>query len=152
MIALALLLQAAPTRPTPAPAPASATPERFSILADPCARIVRDAREVVVCGTDPATAQRLPYPDEVVPDHAIPSNPQRSGLGALAAAASPCATLMSGCQVGVGPPIGPMANAVINGIRNATANRREAKARAADGDRRQAIDLKATGPAGRLEP
>ena len=150
MLALALLLQAAPVAPA-VPATA-APPERFSILTDPCARIVRDGKDVVVCGADTATTQRLPYPQEVVPDHGVPSNPQRSGIGALAAETSPCATLMRGCLVGVGPPLVPMIAAAVTGIRNASANRREARARAADGANRVAIDLNAEGSAGRLEP
>ena len=151
MFLLALLLQTAPAT-VPATRVSAAPPERFSILADPCARIVRDGKDVVVCGKDPATSRRLPYPDEIVPDHGVPSNPERNGQGALAAEYTPCAARIGGCPSGVFPPIIPAAVALVHGIRNAAANRREAKARAADGGNRQAIDLAAAGPAGRLNP
>lgn len=151
MILLALLLQAAPAAP-PVTRASAAPPERFSILADPCAQIERDGRDVVVCGTDPAATRRLPYPDEIVPDHGVPSNPERSGVGALAAEATPCAATQWGCPSGFFPPIVPAAVALVHGIRNAAANHREAKARAADGNSRQSIDLAAAGPSGRLDP
>lgn len=151
MIVIALLLQAVPAA-APVTRATAAPPERFSILTDPCAQIERDGRDVVVCGTDPATARRLPYPDEVVPDHGVPSNPDRTGVGALAAEVTPCAATQWGCPSGVFPPIVPAAVALVHGIRNAAAGRREARARAADGASRQAIDLAAAGPAGRLDP
>lgn len=147
MILLALLLQAATvapiTRATAAP------PERFSILLPDCP--TAQGRDVVVCGSDTATTQRLPYPQEVVPDHGVPSNPLMNGVGALAAETTPCAATMKGCLVGFGPPIMPMIAAGIQGVRNALQDRREAKARARDGDRRQPIDL-SDAPAGRVEP
>ncbi|WP_425230565.1 hypothetical protein [Sphingomonas sp.] len=152
---LALLLQATPaatTPVTPVTSVSAAPPSRFSILADRCAPVQQDGHDVVVCGESTATTQRLPYRDEIVPDGPVPSNPLVNGRGALAAEGTPCAALMSGCQVGVGPPLVPMIAAAVNGIRNASANRREARARAADGDRRRPIDLNATGPAGHLEP
>lgn len=145
MIALALLLQAA------TPPAASAPPERFSILAEPCAPVVRDGQEVVVCG-NAAASQRLPLPAEAVSTTGVPSNKYLTGAGALAAEASPCATLQGGCQVGFGPPLGLMAAAAIKGVGNALKDRREAKARKRDGDKRVAIDLAATAPAGRIEP
>lgn len=150
MIVVALLLQAAPAAPVTRAS--AAPPERFSILTDPCARIVREGRDVVVCGRDDTTTQRLPYPEEVIPDHAVPSNPERNGTGALAAEYTPCAARIGGCPSGVFPPIIPAAVALVHGIQNASANRREAKARAADGNSRRAVDLAASGPAGRLEP
>lgn len=143
---LFLLLQAA------APAGVAPPPQRFSILAQTCAPVTREGREVVVCGNDPATSQRLPLPNEAVPDHGIPSNPYVTGTGALAAQVTPCAATQWGCTVGFGPPIEPIVGAIVKGIRNAGKERRWAKARAADGTRRQAIALDAPAPAGRLEP
>lgn len=152
MIALALLLQAAaPAAPAPVTRVQGTAPERFSVLAGPCAPQRREGEDVVVCGESTATAQRLPYPDEYVPNHGVPSNPNEDGVGALAAAdGEPCA--MRGCQVGVGPPLLPMIAAAVTGIRNAKAHAREQRARRADGDRRVAIDLAAQAPAGTLEP
>lgn len=151
MILFALLLQAAPAAPA-GTAASAAPPERFSILISDCEKAaVASGRDVVVCGSDAAATQRLPYPAEVVPDHPVASNPYLRPTGALAAEATPCAALQGGCQVGFGPPIGPMIAAGVKGVSNALANRREAKARARDGVRRQAIDLTAS-PAGRLEP
>jgi hypothetical protein len=144
MIAAALFLQAVSTAPPPS----------FSILADPCATVMRDGRDVVVCGRDTGTAQRLPYPQEIVPNGPVPSNPKLDGLGALAATRAPCAALQSGCQVGFGP-FGMILTGIVEGVRatkDAAKDRRWAKARARDGARRRAIDLAAAGPAGRLEP
>ncbi|MDB5695113.1 MAG: hypothetical protein JWN21_656 [Sphingomonas bacterium] len=152
MILLALLLQAAPPiTAAPVTRMGAAPPERFSILAQPCAPIERDGKEVVVCGKDLSTSQRLPLPDEVVPDRPVPSNPYKTGTGALVAERSPCATLQGGCQVGFGPPIGQMLGAAITGVGNALKDRREARAKKHDGDKRVAIDLAAAAPAGRLE-
>ena len=148
MIVLALLLQAAPVTRV-----AGVPPARMSILIGDCQKAAAAAgRDVVVCANDPAATQRLPYPDEVVPDHPVPSNPNLTPAGALAAEASPCASVQGGCQVGFGPPIMPIVAAGVKGVKNALANGREARARRHDGDRRQAIDLAAAPPAGRVEP
>ena len=141
MIAAALLLQAVSAAPPPS----------FSILTDPCATVTREGKEVVVCGRDSAASQRLPYPDEVIPNGPVASNPHLTGTAALAATGAPCAALQSGCQVGFGPPIVPMIAAGVKAIGDAAKDRRWAKARARDGARRQAIDLEATSPPGRLE-
>lgn len=130
----------------------AAVPERFSILAQPCAPVTRDGKEVVVCGNDPAASQRLPLPQEAVPDHPIPSNPFITGGGALAAANKPCAVRLEGCQVGFGPPIGAMIGAAATGVGNALKDRREARARKRDGTRRVPIALDGDGPKGRVEP
>lgn len=75
--------------------------QRWSILADPCAPSDPDG-EILVCGKDAETSQRLPLPGERgPPDRPIPSNPYLTGAGALAATASPCATLSQGCTTGV---------------------------------------------------
>ena len=63
--------------------------------------------DVIVCAR-PLPSQKLPYPDEVVPDGPAPSNRELTGRGALEADGAPCATRMGGCQVGFGPPIVPM--------------------------------------------
>lgn len=148
MIALALLLQTVPvapvTRATAAP------PASFSILYQDCP--ARTGSEVVVCADSTTTSPRLPLPDDAppTPNYVKPdSGDYRDNDGNYA---TPCAARMSGCQVGFGPPIMPMIAAAVTGLRNAAANRREARARAADGDRRVAIDLDAEGSPGRLEP
>jgi hypothetical protein len=75
--------------------------QRWSILLDSCAP-ARDENEVVVCGTATADSARLPLPGERgPPDRPMPSNPDVSGMGALAASAPPCATLSQGCSTGV---------------------------------------------------
>ena len=147
MIALALLLQAAPATSASSAPPA----ERFSILAEPCAPVERDGREVVVCGNDLSTSQRLPLPGEIVPYRPVASNPYKTGTGALAAEATPCAATQGGCQVGFGPPIGLLVGKAVEGVGNALKGRREARAKKRDGDKRVPIDLAAMGPAGRIE-
>lgn len=90
MIALALLLAQAATAAPP--------PDQFSILNDPCPASTET--EVVVCGGLPAP--RLPLPAERgPPDRPMPSNPELTGTGALAAGGKPCSTLQKGCTVGV---------------------------------------------------
>jgi hypothetical protein len=89
------------------PAPA---PERFSILLeDACgadAQARAEARgDVLVCGANGVTSQRLPLPDERVPTGPVASNPHLSARTALAAEAAPCAARQEGCQVGFGQPI-----------------------------------------------
>ena len=151
MMLFALLLQAAPVA-APVTQARAAPPDRFSILLSDCQKAAAaSGRDVVVCGNDPAGTQRLPYPDQVVPDHPVASNPYRTGSGALAAEGTPCAATQGGCQVGFGPPIMPMVAAGVRGIKNALASNREAKARARDGNRRQPIDL-GDAPQGKLEP
>lgn len=101
---LALMLAAAQQgAPAPAPAAPAAAPQRFSILADPCARERSlPGTDVVVCGRNAADSPRLPLPAERgPPDRPIPSNPNMSGVGALAASNTPCAAVPRGCQVGV---------------------------------------------------
>ena len=151
MIALALLLQVAPAAPPVTSASSAPPAESFSILAQPCAPIERDGREVVVCGSDLSTSQRLPLPGEIVPNRPVPSNPYKTGTGALAAEATPCAATQWGCQVGFGPPLGLLVGAAAQGIGNVLKDRREARAKKQDGDKRVPIDLAATGPAGRIE-
>ena len=100
MTPLLFLLGLAAGQAGPAAAP---PPQSFSILVDPCAR-ARSApgTDVVVCGRAAADSPRLPLPAERgPPDRPIPSNPDRSGMGALAASDTPCAAVPRGCQVGV---------------------------------------------------
>jgi hypothetical protein len=97
------------------PAPA---PERFSILLeDSCgaeAQARADARgDVVVCGNNGVTSQRLPLPDERIPNGPVASNPHLSARAALAAEAAPCAARQGGCQVGFGQPI---VSAIVGGL------------------------------------
>lgn len=81
-------------------------PERFSILLPECR--ADEPATILVCGQREGAA-RLPLPDDAgPPDRGVPSNRDRTGIGALAASAPPCATLQGGCQVGVnvlGPPV-----------------------------------------------
>ena len=102
MLAIALLALASVQDATVA-APETRTDgsQRWSILADPCAPRDPDG-EIVVCGKEAQTSQRLPLPGERgPPDRPMPSNPDLSGAGALAALSSPCATLSQGCTTGV---------------------------------------------------
>ena len=141
---LALLLQAAPTvaRATAAP------PQRFSILARPCAPVKRDGQEVVVCGDDPQVSQRLPLPGqaEPTPGYVKPdSGDYRDNKGGSGACPS-------GCEVGFGPPIAPLVNAAANAIGNARKDARWAAARKRDGAHRVPIALEGAEPMGRVEP
>ncbi|MGH6617257.1 hypothetical protein [Sphingomonas sp.] len=120
MILLALLLQAAPGPEKP---PAGDAPQRWSILVpvanEPC-RPAATGDDILVCA-DPLPNQRLPLPNEAVPDGPRPSNPNRTGVGALAASAAPCATQMGGCTVGFGPPIIPMVQGLVGLAKGALA-------------------------------
>jgi hypothetical protein len=130
---LMLALQAAPA-PAAAPpaAPATNAPERFSILVpvgdEPCVRRV-DGKEIVVCG-NPLPSQELPYPDEVVPDGPVPSNPYKTGTGALAAQGTPCPISRS-CVVGFGPPLLPIIKGVANLAKQAFAKKPDKTGRVA---------------------
>lgn len=130
------------------PAPA-VVPQRFSILAQPCAPLTRDGKEVVVCGTNPAVSQRLPLPDqaEPTPGYVKPdSQDYRNNKGGNGAC------VIRGCQVGFGPPIMPMIAAAATAIDNARKGSRWAAARKRDGTRRVPITLDGDGPKGRIEP
>lgn len=86
------------------PATASDGTQRWSILVDPCASVVGNpvSDEIVVCGSAAADSPRMPLRDERgPPDRPMPSNPYRTGSGALAATGSPCATLSQGCTTGI---------------------------------------------------
>lgn len=150
MIVLALLLQAASAPPVTRAS--AAPPERFSILLSDCAKAAAaSGRDVVVCGNDGTSGQRLPLPDDAppTPGYVKPDSgdyrDNRGGGGS-------CAAVQGGCQVGFGPPIMPMVAAGVRSVKNALANGREVKARQRDGNRRQPIDLSGDAPAGRLEP
>ncbi len=137
MILAAILLAQAvapvpPARPTP--------PQRLSILVDPCASASDDdGKDVVVCGRPDAIGPRLPMRDDRGPPaHPVPSNPDLTGTGALAAEATPCAVSMRGCTVGFGQPL--VAEA-LNGIGKGLKDLKDARARHRNGDRRVAIDL-----------
>lgn len=97
---LAFVLQA-----TAAP-PEGAT--SWSVLAEPCSSARSGAEDIVVCGRV-APTPRLPLPaDREPPDRPMPSNPDVTGIGALRAAAAPCATRSEGCTVGlnlIGPAV-----------------------------------------------
>ena len=143
---LILALQAA-TAPAPPPSAPDAKPERFSILVpvgnEPC--IKRKPDDVVICG-DAMPSQKLPYPDEVVPNGPVASNPYLRGTGALDAEATPCAVASQGCLVGFGPPIVPM-------IKGAVDLAKKAFAKKPDKTGRVEIPLDGSdAPAGRVEP
>jgi hypothetical protein len=146
---LSLALQAAVAPAAAAPqTPTADTPERFSILVpidnEPCVRRV-DGKDIVVCG-NPLPSQTLPYPEEIPPDGPVPSNPYRSGAGALAAQSTPCPISFS-CVVGFGPPLVPM-------IKGAADLAKKAFAKKPDKTGRVAIPLDDTPPstAGKLLP
>lgn len=144
---LFLALQTAAATPEVAP-PATNTTERWSILVpvanEPCVRRA-DGKDIVVCG-DPLPSQSLPYPEEIPPDGAAPSNPDRSGAGALAASGTPCPISRS-CIVGFGPPLGPV-------IKGAVDLAKKAFAKKPDKTGRVAIPLDDTPPSteGKLLP
>lgn len=128
---LALLLQAAATNATPPPAPvAPSVPQRFSILADPCARTSDDGRDIVVCGSTAASSPRLSLPDERgPPDRPVASNPDLSAVRALALENTPCAVALKGCQVGIGPPIMPIARAAVGAVKTMLAKKPDKRGR-----------------------
>lgn len=110
MILLLLAAQATPIESTPVPATEPA-PTRFSILepvaTEPCVRRGKDGKtsnnpdDIVVCGK-PLLSQKLPLPNEVVPDGPVPVNPYLTGTGALAAETNtPCAARQKGCTTGI---------------------------------------------------
>ncbi len=144
MLLLALALQAATS--------ASATPPaKFSILYNPCATPAAST-DVVVCAKDGTASDRLPLPDDAppTPNYVKPdSGDYRDNKGGAAA----CATQIGGCPILTDAPLVYKAiGAAVSAVGNARKDRRWAKARAQDGDRRQAIDLSAAAPAGKLEP
>jgi hypothetical protein len=144
LIQVAAPAAARPVRPLP--------PQHLSILVDPCASASDDAgRDVVVCGRPDAISPRLPLRDDRgPPDHPVPSNPDGTGIGALAATAEPCA--LHGCFTGFGPPL--VAEAV-NGLTKGLKDLKDARARHRDGARRVAIDLDGPPPpipAGAIRP
>ncbi|MET3725163.1 hypothetical protein [Sphingomonas trueperi] len=110
MLLAALLLGLSPQTQAAAPATAAtvAAPQqatdgtqRWSVLAAPCASAQTGGDQIVVCGKD-GQAPRLPLPGERgPPDRPMPSNPERTGIGALNAIETPCAARVGGCQVGV---------------------------------------------------
>lgn len=125
MFLLLLAAQAAAASPAPP------VPERFSILMpvgdEPCrpAPGAPPARpgDVTVCA-DALPAQAVPLPNDYVYDSARPSNPDLTGKAALAAQATPCATLQGGCQVGFGAPVvQALMGAAVNAIKDATRKR-----------------------------
>ncbi len=106
MILLLIAAQAAPIASAPAPV-AEPVPARFSILEpvanEPCVRRGKDKTDpddIIVCGK-PIPSQKLPYPNEVVPDGPVPSNPYLRGTAALEAESTPCAARQKGCNVGI---------------------------------------------------
>ncbi len=121
---LALLLQAAAASVAPP------VPQRFSILADPCARTSEDGRDIVVCGSTAASTPRLPLPDERgPPDHPVASNPDLSAVRALALENTPCAATQKGCQVGIGPPVMPIARAAVGAVKSLLAKKPDKRGR-----------------------
>lgn len=124
MIFILLALLQAAAAPQAHPPVAPPVPQRFSILADPCARTSDDGRDIVVCGSTAAGSPRLPLPDERgPPDRPVASNPNLSAVRALDLEATPCAATQWGCQVGFGPPIMPIAKAAVGAVKNMLAKK-----------------------------
>ena len=122
-VILSALMQVAAPSPT-------ATPERFSILVDPCAAASKDGNDVIVCGGPAANSPRLPLPDERgPPDRGVASNPELSAVRALQLEGTPCAASQWGCQVGFGPPIVPIAKAAVGLIKSALAKKPDKRGR-----------------------
>jgi hypothetical protein len=151
---LALLLVQTAAAPITAPvtkATSAAPAQRFSILAEPCARAAGETvgNDVVVCGRD-VDVQRLPLPEERgPPDRATPSNPYLRADAALAAGAPPCAADMRGCTVGVGGPVIVAAvTGLVTAVSDGIADAKVRKARRTSGTR-VAIPLDEPTAAGR---
>lgn len=103
-----LLLAAQAATPAASPVAPPAAPTSFSILEpiadEPCARRgikTADPEDIVVCGGKPLPSQKLPYPNEIVPDSPQPSNPYLRGTGSLALEATPCPARSGGCGTGI---------------------------------------------------
>lgn len=143
MFVFALALQAAT-------AAGAAPPEKFSILYDPCKTPA--SKDVVVCGRNGTTSDRLPLPDDAPPTPGYVKPDSRDYRDNQMNQGTPCAARQEGCQVGFGPPIVPMIAAAVKAVGNARKDQRWARARARDGDRRQPIDLSDAKPVGRIEP
>ena len=145
MIPLLLIaLQAGPAVPLPPPGPGA---QRFSILArDPCPPSAGTEQDIIVCGRRQAD-DRAPRLGDEVPTGPTPSNPDMTGIGALRAAATPCAALQGGCQVAfnVLGPVLLLANEARIGISKLVDKSR-------DKSKRVPIALDGPGPAGHLEP
>lgn len=168
MLILALLLQAAAAPPSP---PATSHSILAPVAGQPCTR--RQAGDEVVVCADPLPAQALPLPGEAVPTRPVAVNRDRTGMGALNAEDSPCATLVGGCQAGL--DVFGMGTALVRGVQKLIAPgsccEREGEAtnpimligdmvnglgrsagRKADRTRRVAIDLDEPVLAGRVRP
>ena len=121
---LLLLLQTAPATPAP-------TTESWSILAptdEICEKRTTDQGDIVVCDR-PGSGQRLPL-FEAEPG-ATPRgvNPNKTGIGALAAGATPCAATQRGCVVGFGPPIVPIIKGAVSALKSALAAKPDKRGR-----------------------
>lgn len=101
MIASLLLLAVVQQATVETPAVRSDGTQSWSVLAEPCSAVRREGEEIVVCGRA-GSAYRLPLPGErPPPNRPLPSNPDATGAGAMAATAAPCGTLSQGCTTGV---------------------------------------------------
>jgi len=130
MLALLMLGLQAATPAASDTASTPTTPTHFSILAPVCRRAPGDP-DIVVCNT-PDDGARLPLPDDRgPPDHPVPINPNRTGIGALAATATPCAATQWGCEVGFGPPVMPIVNGAIGLVKSALAKKPDKTGRVA---------------------
>jgi hypothetical protein len=126
ILALLMMAQEAAAQPLPqAPAPkAQAGPDRFSVLVDaapPCPESRDEKGDIIVCAVN-SQQQRLPLPDEALPEGPTPSNPYQTGTGALNAAATPC-PISHDCVVGFGPPIVPMVKGAVDLAKKAFAKK-----------------------------
>ena len=129
MILLALALQAAAGGAPPPARSAPTVPQRFSILRPDC-RTPTDRDDIVICTRDPM-GQRLPLPDERAPPDGRGANPDLSAARALALQATPCAATQRGCTVGFGPPIVPIAKALVGAAKSAFARKPDKRGRIA---------------------
>ena len=132
------------------PATLPTTPQRFSILVDPCASAHDDkGKDVVVCGRPDAISPRIPLRDyRGVPDRPVPSNPDMTGIAALngPGVGRECGAYGEDCPVGGGGYALPV---LING---AVGLVKDAFAKKPDKRGRVAIDLDAPPPAGTIKP
>ena len=124
ILALLMMAQAASAQVAPPAARAQPAPERFSVLTDatpPCPESRDEKGDIIVCAAN-SQQQRLPLPDEAPPEGPVPSNPYKTGAGALAATNTPCA-ISRNCIVGFGPPIVPMVKGAVDLAKKAFAKK-----------------------------
>ncbi|WP_375420163.1 hypothetical protein [uncultured Sphingomonas sp.] len=123
---LLLLLQAAPATSAP-------KTESWSILAprdEFCETRTTPDGDIVVCDRG-SNGQRLPLFEKEPGATPNGVNPNKTGIGALAAEGTPCAAIQRGCTVGFGPPIVPIIKGAVSALKSALAAKPDKRGRVA---------------------